>query len=49
MLRKIARARIVTVSLRGDFVLEKSFSNVNTLYFRQFVQHYIDKTPSADK
>jgi len=46
LLRKIAMARVVTVSLRGDFQLEKSFSNVNTLYFRQFVQHYIDKTPA---
>ena len=49
IMRKISLARTVTVSLRGDFPLEKSFSNVNTLYFRQFVQHYIDKTPTPDK
>jgi len=49
IVRKIAMGSSVTVSLRGDFLLEKSFSNVNTLYFRQFVQHYIDKTPTADK
>jgi hypothetical protein len=49
MLRKLAMGRVVTVSLRGDFVLEKSFSNINTLYFRQFVQHYIDKPKAVEK
>lgn len=46
LLRRIAMAKQVTVSLRGDFLLEKHFSNVNTLYFRQFVQHYIEKSPT---
>ena len=49
VMRKISLARTVTVSLRGDFLLEKSFSSVNTLYFRQFVQHYIDRAPTADR
>jgi hypothetical protein len=46
---KIAMAKAVAVSLQGDFLLEKSFGSINTLYFRQFVQHYIEKTPTADK
>lgn len=49
LIRKIAKARTVAVSLQGDFLLEKSFGNVNTLYFRQFVQHYIERTPTPDK
>jgi hypothetical protein len=49
LLRRIAMAKVVTVSLQGDFLLEKSFSNVNTLYFRQFVQHYLDKTSTPEK
>ncbi len=49
VIRKIVQARSVAVGLQGDFLLEKSFGNVNTLYFRQFVQHYIEKTPTADK
>ena len=48
-IRKISTAKAVAVSLQGDFLLEKSFGSVNTLYFRQFVQHYIEKTPTADK
>lgn len=48
IIRRISVAKAVGVSLKGDFLLEKSFSNVNSLYFRQFVQHYIDKTPRAD-
>ena len=48
-IRKISMAKAVAVSLQGDFLLEKSFGSVNTLYFRQFVQHYIEKTPTADK
>jgi hypothetical protein len=47
-LRAIAKAEVVTVSLQGDFLLEKRFSNVNTLYFRQFVQHYLDTSPATD-
>ena len=35
--------------LGGDFLLEKNFCNANALYIRQFVQHYIDKRPTADK
>lgn len=49
IIKRIASANAVTVSLQGDFLLEKSFSNVNTLYFRQFVQHYIEKDPRPDK
>jgi hypothetical protein len=49
IIRDIARARDVAVSLQGDFLLEKSFGAVNTLYFRQFVQHYIDKTPTPGR
>lgn len=49
IIRKIALASTVAVSLQGDFLLEKNFGSVNTLYFRQFVQHYIDRTPTADK
>jgi len=49
LIQKIAKARAVGVSLQGDFLLEKSFGNVNTLYFRQFVQHYIERTPTPEK
>jgi hypothetical protein len=49
IIAKIAMAKAVVVSLQGDFLLEKSFGSVNTLYFRQFVQHYIEKEPKADK
>lgn len=53
IIKKIAAATTVRVGLEGDFLLEKSFSNVNTLYFLQFVQHYINKppnkSPKADK
>lgn len=49
VIRNIAQARVVSVGMQGDFLLEKSFGNVNTLYFRQFVQHYIERTPTADK
>ena len=49
VIRNISTAKAVIVSVHGDFLIEKSFGNVNTLYFRQFVQHYIDKTPTADK
>lgn len=44
LIKKIAAAKNVTVGVRGDFLLEKSFGNFNNLYFRQFVQHYVDKT-----
>ena len=38
------------MSIEGDFPVEKSFGNVNTLsLFRQFVQHYIEKTPTPEK
>jgi hypothetical protein len=47
LLRRIATGRAVAVSLRGDFVLEKSFGNINTLYFQQFVRHYVDKAPKS--
>jgi hypothetical protein len=47
VVQKIAAARTVLVSLQGDFLLEKNFGTVNTLYFRQFVQHYIERTPAS--
>lgn len=46
LIKKIASAKAVAVSVKGDFLLEKNFGGVNSLYFRQFVQHYIDK-PAA--
>jgi len=49
IIKRIASAREVTVSVQGDFLLEKNFGTFNTLYFQQFVRHYIDKTPAPDK
>jgi hypothetical protein len=49
IIKKIAAAREVLVSVKGEFPLEKSFGNVNNLYFQQFVRHYIDKTPTPGK
>ncbi len=46
-IRKIAVAREVSVNLKGDFPLQKNFGSFNNLYFRQFIQHYIDKAPPA--
>ena len=47
LVQKIATARSVDVSLQGDFLVEKRFGGVNTLYFRQFVQHYVERTPTS--
>jgi hypothetical protein len=49
LVQRIADARAVAVRLRGDFLLEKTFGNVNSLYFRQFVQHYIKNSPTPEK
>ena len=48
VIKRIAAAREVAVSIQGDFLLEKSFGPVNILYFQQFVRHYVDKTPAPD-
>jgi hypothetical protein len=48
-IRRIAAAREVRVTLRGDSPLEKSFGAVNSLYFQQFVRHYIDAGPAAPR
>lgn len=49
LIRKIAAAKNVVVGVKGDFPLEKSFGSFNHLYFRQFVQHYIDRAPAPPK
>lgn len=43
----IAGARAVSVRIKGDYLLEKSFSPINNLYFQQFIRHYIEKGPTA--
>lgn len=47
LIKRIASAKTVAVSIQGDFLLEKNFGSFNNLYFRQFFQHYIEKTRGA--
>lgn len=49
LIKKIAAAKNVAVRVHGDYLLEKSFSSFNNLYFRQFVQHYVVKAPSGPR
>ena len=49
VLARIAAAGAVSVSVRGDFPLEKSFGPVNKLYFQQFVKFYVDKPPAVGR